>query len=290
MILGRMPVIRISCSPDADDLFMVRALLEGQLDTGPYTFEIGTSPTDALNALAEGSEAPEVLAISVAHYPAIADRYQLLPHGGSMGEGYGPVVVSRQPTTVAALEGKRIGVPGRTTTSWLVLQLLLGPDANVEPVVVPIEPYGRIFEVVHSGEVDAGLVIHEGRLTYADEGTHAVVDIGEWWARETGGLPLPLGGNVIRRSLGPTAIAEVSQLLRASIAHALEHRDDAIGWLLARGGALGTRERVSEYLSMYANARTLDYGEAGRAGVEALYARAAEAGLLRAVPQIDWAP
>ena len=269
---------------------MVRALLEQRIDTGDVRFEIGTSPTDALNRLAEGGDAPEVLAISVAHYPAIADRYQLLPHGGSLGEGYGPVVVAKHPGSVADLRGKRIGVPGLTTTAWMVLQLIVGPDADIQPVVIPIEPYNRIFDAVRSGEVDMGLVIHEGRLTYEAEGTHAVVDLGEWWAEQTGGLPLPLGGNVISRSLGEPLIREVSGYLRASIAHALEHREDAIAWLLARDGALKTREQVSKYLSMYANQRTLDYGTEGRAGVEALFQRAAEAGLLAPVPAVDWAP
>lgn len=285
-----MHTIRISCSPDADDLFMVRALLEGRIDTGDYRFEIGTSPTDALNRLGEGRDAPEVLAISIAHYPAIADRYQLLPHGGSLGEGYGPVVVGRSRASVEALRHTRIGVPGLTTTAWMVLQLLLGEGSGVEPVVIPIEPYDRIFEAVRDGSVDFGLVIHEGRLTFEDEGTHAVVDIGAWWAEQTGGLPLPLGGNVIARHLGEEHVRAISDLYRASIAHALEHRDEAIDWLLSRGGPLGTRERVSEYLSMYANERTLDYGEPGRRGVEVLFTRAAEAGLLPSVPEVDWAP
>lgn len=289
MIRVGMRTIRISCSPDADDLFMVRALLEGQLDTGDYRFEIGTSPTDALNALAHGEDAPEVLAISIAHYPKIADRYRLLPHGGSMGEGYGPVVVGRRAATVADLHGARIGIPGLTTTAWLVLQLLLGPNAGVEPVVIPIEPYARTFEAVRSGEVDYALVIHEGRLTFAEEGTELVVDIGAWWQEETA-TPLPLGGNVIQRGLGEPAMTEISALLKQSIAHALEHRDLAIDWLLARGGALRTRAAVSEYLGMYANQRTLDYGPEGRRGVEVLFERAAAAGLLDAPATIDWAP
>lgn len=285
-----MHTIRISCSPDADDLFMVRALLEGQIDTGDYRFEIGTSPTDALNRLAAGQEAPEVIALSIAHVPAVADRYLLLPHGGSLGEGYGPVVVSPQPATIDDLRGSRIGIPGLTTTAWLVLRLILGEGADTEPVTIPIDPYSRIFEALRDGSIDHGLVIHEGRLTYAREGMHAVVDLGAWWAEATGGLPLPLGGNAIRRDLGPVAIAEISALLRASIAHALEHRDEAIAWLLARGGALDTPELVSEYLGMYANARTLDYGPEGRRGVEELFVRAAAAGLIEPVGQIDWAP
>ena len=287
-----MPTLRISCSPDADDLFMVRALLEGRIDTGHYAFEIGTSPTDALNRIAAGEDAPEVIAISTAHYPAIADRYQLLPHGGSLGEGYGPVVVAPSGRSLKELVARpgRIGVPGLTTTAWLVLRMILGSATTAEPVVVPIEPYSKIFDALRAGDIDAGLVIHEGRLTFEDEGMVSIVDLGAWWAEQTGGLPLPLGANAIRRSLGEEIVRDVSALLKASIAHGLDHRDEAIDWLLSRNGPLKTPERVSEYLGMYANARTLDYGEAGRKGVEALFARAATAGLLPAIGAVDWAP
>ncbi|MBX2798114.1 MAG: hypothetical protein KTR31_10605 [Myxococcales bacterium] len=288
-----MTTIRISCSPDADDLFMMRALLEQRIDTGPYRFEIGTSPTDALNRLAAGKEAPEVIALSIAHYPAVSDRYLLLPHGGSLGEGYGPVVVS-DPTaqrvgSIADLRTATIGVPGLTTTAWLVLRLILGPDHQARPVVIPIEPPSRIFEAVRDGEVDAGLVIHEGRLTFADEGTVSVVDLGVWWAEQTGGLPLPLGGNAIRRDLGPEVVAEVSDLLRQSIAHGLEHRDEAIAWLMRRGTALGSEAQIGEYLDMYANQRTLDYGPEGRQGVEELFRRAVAADLLQGPVEVEWA-
>lgn len=284
-----MRTITLSCSPDADDLFMVRALLQGAIDTGPYRFEIGTSPTDALNDLAAGADGPDVIALSVAHYPAVADRYQLLSHGGSLGEGYGPVVVSREPAKVGDLRGARIGVPGLTTTAWLVLRLIIGPEVPAEPVVIPIVPHERIFQAVQAGEVDFGLVIHEGRLTYERHATHAVVDLGAWWAEQTGGLPLPLGANAIRRDLGEQVIREVSELYRRSIRHALEHRDDAIAWLLERSGALKTSAQVSTYLSMYANQRTLDYGPEGRRALAELFERAVAAGLLDSVPPLDLA-
>lgn len=280
-----MPTITLACSPDADDLFMMKALLDGELDTSPYQFEITQSPTDALNRLASGDDGPDVLAISIAHYPQVADRYQLLPHGGSMGEGYGPVVVAREPMNLEALEGKRVGVPGLTTTAYTTLRLMV----EVDPVVTPITPYSLIFEALRDGHIDAGLIIHEGRLTYQDEGFHKVADLGEWWAGETGGLPLPLGGNTIKRALDPKTTREVSALLKRSIEMGLEGREDAIDWLLARGGALGTRERVSEYLHMYANARTVDYGDAGKMGIKAFFERCAGAGLLdRCV--VDYAP
>lgn len=257
--------ISLACSPDADDLFMVRALLEGHIDTGDYRFSIEASPTDALNRLGDAGR-PDVLAISIAHYPKIAAEYQLLPHGGSMGEGYGPVLVAREPLTLSELAGRRVAIPGTTTTAWAVLQRMV----DVEPVVTPITPYSLIFDALARGDVDAGLIIHEGRLTYEDEGCYLVAELGEWWAAHTNGLPLPLGGNCIRRSLGPAHIAAVSELYRRSITHALEHQEDAITWLIERGSKLQTPERVREYLGMYANSRTLDYGEDGRRAIEHL--------------------
>lgn len=276
--------ITVSCSPDADDLFMMRALLDGLIDTGEYEFTIGTSPTDALNRL--GTEAgPDVLAFSFAHYPTIAPYYQLLPHGGSMGEGYGPVVVARRPLQPEDLTRLRVGIPGLTTSAWLILRMIV----DVEPVVVSISPYERIFDALRTGEIDAGLIIHEGRLTYEREGCHKVLDIGEWWSEMTHGLPLPLGGNAIKRSLGPNTIAEVSSLLRQSIAHGLQDREEAVQWLLRRDGPLQSADEVRTYLSMYANERTLDYQEAGRAGIERFYKEAAKLGLLPSVV-VDYAP
>jgi 1,4-dihydroxy-6-naphthoate synthase len=161
---------------------------------------------------------------------------------------------------------------------------------SLEPVVTPIVPYSLIFDALRRGDIDAGLVIHEGRLTFEDEGFHAVVDLGAWWAEQTGGLPLPLGGNCIRRDLGHDTIAEVSRLLRAAIEHALEDREAAIAWLLAQGGALRTPERVSRYLDMYANQRTLDYGPEGRQAIDAFLQRAAAAGILPSVGPVDFSP
>ncbi len=278
--------IRVSCSPDADDLFMMRALLEGHIDPGPYTFDIDTAPTDALNRIADGKDAPEVVAISIAHLPIVNDRYQLLPHGGSMGEGYGPIVVSKQPMSVEELRGTRVAIPGLTTTAWATLQLMV-PDLT--PVVTPIVPYTGIFDALNEGRVDAGLIIHEGRLKFEQLGFHAVVDLGEWWARHTGGLPLPLGGNTIARRLGPEHGRAVSDLLRRSIAHALEHRDDAIAWLLDGKTELDTTQEVDRYLGMYANERTLDYGDAGRAAIQRFFAETAAAGILSPI-HVDFAP
>ncbi|MEZ4239286.1 MAG: MqnA/MqnD/SBP family protein [Myxococcota bacterium] len=282
--------VTLAVSPDADDLFMVRALLEGALPTPGYRFRIESTPTDALNRLASGRTGPDVVAVSIAHYPAIADRYQLLPHGGSVGEGYGPVVVAREPLAPEALHGRRLAIPGVTTTAWMALQLILGGEIVPKPVVVPISPHERVFEALDEGKVDAALLIHEGRLTWPDRGLHSVVELGESWSALTGGLPLPLGGNVIKRSLGLPTIREISGLLRESIAWALEHRDDSIRWLLERGSALRTEAEVSRYLDMYANARTLDYGEVGREAIRDLFQRAGAIGLVSRPPPLDFAP
>lgn len=262
---------------------MFRALLEGRVDTEGLSFEIVTRDTDQLNRMATG-DGPDVTAISIAHYPAVAAHYRLLNHGGSVGRGYGPVVIA--PPGARAfdgLAGLRIGVPGLTTTACLVLRLI----TRFEPVVIPIVPPSRTFDALRDGSVDAALVIHEGRLTYAREGFGLVLDIGAWWLAETG-LPLPLGGNVIRRDLPADVLARADRVLRASIADALADRDAAIDWLLARGGALKTRDEVDRYLGMYANADTLDYGDDGRAAIRLLLARGADAGWLPTVDGVDF--
>ncbi len=280
-----MRPVRVACSPDADDLFMMRALSEGLIDPGPFAWSFVTEPTDALNRRGAVPDL-EVLAISVAWYPHLAEHWRLLPHGGSMGEGYGPVVVAPEPVPLHALSGARIAVPGRSTTAYTVLRMML-PD--FEPVEIPITPYDRVFRALRDGEVDAALIIHEGRLTFEHEGFSAVSELGVWWSEHTGGLPLPLGGNCIRRDLDEATQAAISDRLRASIAHGLAHRDDAIAWLLERGTALPDAAAVDRYLGMYANDRTLDYGTDGRRAVVDLLTRGAEAGVFPAVA-VDWAP
>ena len=213
------------------------------------------------------------------------DRYQLLPHGGSMGEGYGPVVVAREPMSIDDLRGCRIAVPGLTTSAWATLRLVLD---DVQPVTIPIVPYAAIFDALRDGSVDAGLIIHEGRLTFQEQGFHQVLDLGVWWQEQTG-LPLPLGGNAIARRLGPDHIERISALLRASIAHGLAHKDQALEWLIGESAALTTTDRMSQYLDMYANDRTLDYGEDGRRGIQVFFERTAAAGILPSI-QVDYAP
>ena len=257
-------IVRAAISPDPDDLFMFRGIIEGLVNPRGLQFEVTTADTDALNHMASG-EGADVNAISVAHYPRVATHYQLFRHGASVGRGYGPVVVQRAGDE-RPLPGLRIAVPGLTTTAYMVLRWLL-PEFT--PVVVPIVPYRLTFDALHRGEVDAALLIHEGRLTFADEGCVSRLDIGEAWLARTG-LPLPLGGNVVRRALGREVIARVSATVRDSIAHALDNRDAAMDWLVARGVSLSSRDRLSQYLHMYANADTLDMGDDGVAGVQRL--------------------
>jgi 1,4-dihydroxy-6-naphthoate synthase len=280
--------IRIAFSPDSDDIFMFWALLSGRIDSEGLVFEAERADTETLNARAAAGEL-DVVAVSVARYAAIANDYLLLRHGMSVGRGYGPVVVAKTARELASLEGARIGVPGLRTTAYLVLRLLL---PRFEPVVVPISPYARSFEAVRGGEVDAALLIHEGRLTYEREGFARVCDLGEGWAQLTGGLPLPLGGNAIRRGLGPELVAKVSRLCEASIAWALAHRSEAIDALLAaesRTDLALDRAMLDRYLAMYANGDTLAPPSDVERAIKELFTRAHAAGLLAAVPRVDLA-
>jgi len=281
-------VVRLAFSPDSDDLFMFWPILSGQVDAEGLRFAAERADTESLNARAAAGDV-DVLAVSVARWPSIARDYQLLPHGMSVGRGYGPVVVAREERPLASLAGARIGVPGLRTTAYVVLKLLL---PRFEPMVVPISPYGRAFDAVRSGEVDAALLIHEGRLTFEREGLARVCDLGEEWASATG-LPLPLGANVIRRGLGAPRIACISRVVRASIEWALTHREDAMRALLERE----TRHDVGldpalldRYLAMYANADTREAPDDVRRAVAELYARAHAAGLIDAAPDVDFAP
>lgn len=284
--------ISLAYSVDADDAFMFHALAGGQVNATEVAFTHRRADTAELNRLAlEG--ATDVVAVSAGLYPRIADQYQLLPHGASVGRGFGPVVVATQPCRSAQLAGRRVGIPGLTTTAWMVLRLI---EPQAIPVEIPIVPFGRIFDAVASGAVDAALLIHEGRLIYPERGLHLVVDLGVWW-QEHVGLPLPLGVNVIRRGLGPARVAQVSDLLRRSIRWAIEHRDQMIATLAGedRGDpALGNPALIDHYLSLYANADTVEMPDDARRGIEALFQRAAAAGIMPAgqqgVASIDWAP
>jgi 1,4-dihydroxy-6-naphthoate synthase len=284
-----MTVIRLAFSPDSDDLFMFWPLLAGRIDAEGLVFQAERGDTEALNARAEAGDV-DVIAVSIARWPSIADRYLLLAHGMSVGRGYGPVVVAERPCELSSLRGARIGVPGLRTTAYLVLRLLL---PQFEAVVVPITPYARAFEALRGREVDAALLIHEGRLTYEREGAARVCDLGQAWQTRTGGLPLPLGGNAIRRALGPDLVSKVSRLCRGSIAWSLAHREESIRELLERE----TRRDLAldpalldRYLAMYANADTLDAPADVRRAIDELYRQAHAAGLIDQPARVELAP
>lgn len=280
--------ISLAYSVDADDAFMFHALRAGGVDTRGLAFTHRRGDTSELNALALAGEI-DVVAISTGAYPAVADKYLLLPHGASVGRGFGPVLVARQPMALADLVGRRVGIPGLSTTAWLVLRQM---QPGLVPIVVPIAPFGRVFECLDAGSIDAALLIHEGRLIYESRGYARIAEIGQWW-QETVGLPLPLGVNVIRRGLGAEAIALVSAVLRDAIAYALDHRDEVIPVLAAekRGEpALADTALLERYLDMYANQDTREMAPDVRGAIEVLFERAAKAGLLPAGCSVDWAP
>jgi 5,8-dihydroxy-2-naphthoate synthase len=284
----RTSTISLAYSVDADDAFMFHALRAGVIETGMLRYTHRRDHTAALNRLAiEGGA--DVVAVSVGVYPAIAARYQMLPHGASVGRGFGPVVVARRPLGPADLNGLRIGIPGATTTAWLVLRLIAPGAIGVE---IPISPFAAIFDALASGAVDAALLIHEGRMLYRERGLHLAVDLGEWWSAKEA-LPLPLGVNVIRRDLGAPQIARVSAQLRESIAWGLANRAQIIPVIAAedRGDkALSNQALIDNYLNLYANADTAAMADDAKHATDVLFARARAAGLLSSDMTVDWAP
>lgn len=286
--------LRLAFSPDADDIFMFWPLLSGKIPTPGLEFVHERVETESLNERAERVDAPDVCAVSIAHVPAIADRYLLLPHGASIGRGYGPVVVARSPRTLASLAGAKVAIPGARTTAHLVLRLLVLEETGrtYEPVPIPITPFARVFEALERGEVDAALLIHEGRLTYKDDPSlHAVVEIGEAWHARTG-LPLPLGGNVIRRDLGEETIRAVSDACRKSIAWSLAHRDEVIDMIIASGiraEAKIERARLDRYLAMYANEDSAEMRDDVARALRELLDRGRAAGFLSGA-RVELAP
>ena len=268
-----MPIktIHVAHSPDSDDAFMFYALAEGKIDTGDLRYVHELQDIESLNQRALKAEL-EVTAVSIHAYAYLSDRYALLPHGSSMGDRYGPRLVARAPMTRAYVRGKRIAIPGPLTTAYLALQLY---EPDFEAVMTPFD---QIEDEVVNGEVDAGLLIHEGQLTFGERGLHLIADMGEWWYQETG-LPLPLGGNVVRKDLGEELIRTVSRHLRASIAYGLEHRVKALDHAMQFSRGLD-RGKADEFVGMYVNDWTLDYGDRGRAAVRALLERGVEQGLI----------
>jgi 1,4-dihydroxy-6-naphthoate synthase len=265
-------VIHVAHSPDSDDAFMFYALATGKIETGDLEFVHELQDIETLNRRALNGEL-EVTAASIHAYAFLSDKYALLPHGASMGEGYGPRLVAREPLNEHQLKRRVVAVPGLMTSAYLALQLFV---PGVQTVVVPFD---EILERVAGGEFDVGLLIHEGQLTYQDAGLHLVRDLGEWWAEQTGGLPLPLGGNLIRKDLGEDLIKRVSRILKASIAYGLKNRKDALAHAEAYGRGLDLA-RTDEFVDMYVNERTLDYGEDGRRAVQLFLDRGHEAGII----------
>ncbi len=265
-------VIHVAHSPDSDDAFMFYPLVAEKIDTGDLKFEHVLKDIESLNRDAREGKW-EVSAISFHAYPYVADKYLVLPSGGSVGEGYGPIVVSKEPLT--SLKGRRVAVPGKWTTAFLTLKLF---EPDFEPVEVYFED---IIPKVVSGEVAAGLVIHEGQLTYKDFGLRKYVDLGEWWM-EKYGLPLPLGCNVVRKDLGKELIDRIANLMRESILYSLNHKEEAMEY--ARRFARGLEndlQRSERFVSMYVNERTVDYGPDGREAVRLLLRLGRERGIIK---------
>lgn len=275
------PVFTLGHSPDPDDAFMFYAMAENKIDLRGYRFEHRLEDIQTLNERAQRGEL-HISAISIHAYAFVSDRYALLPCGASMGDGYGPMLVASEvpgskfqaPNNELRewLRDKRIAVPGKMTSAFLALQLYLGEFDHV------VVPFDEIFEAVKSGRADVGLIIHEGQLTYARSGFTKIVDLGEWWKRETG-LPLPLGGNVLRKDIAPAVRRDLSIILRESIEYGLAHRDAAVRHSLPYARDMDA-PLTSQFISMYVNDYTLDYGETGRAAIREFLGRAERAGYI----------
>ena len=269
--LSETRTITVAHSPDSDDAFMFYGLATNKLDTGSLSFTHVLKDIQTLNEEAfRGTY--DVTAISFHAYAYIADKYILLPHGASIGDNYGPIVVSREPASAKDISRLKIAIPGKLTSAFLALSIF---EPNFEYEVVPFD---KIIDAVQSGRCDAGLLIHEGQLFYESMGLHKVLDLGEWWNDKTG-LPLPMGGNVIRRELGPEIIAEVSDCLRRSIAYSLDNRDDALQYAMQFARDMDPR-LADRFVAMWVNDLTLDYTERGREGVRRLLTEGFERGII----------
>jgi 1,4-dihydroxy-6-naphthoate synthase len=272
--------ITVGHSPDPDDAFMFHALAHGKIDTGDLEFRHELQDIETLNRRALRGEL-EVTAVSLHAYARLLDKYALLPSGCSMGDRYGPMVVARRPMTIDELRRARIAVPGTLTTAFLALRLLL-PEGFAHEVV----PFDQIIDAVAAGRYDAGLIIHEGQLTFRNQGLHLVVDLGVWWQDRTG-LPLPLGGNVVRRDLGPDVIRQISRLLKESIRYGLAHRDEALAYALQYARDMD-KALADRFVGMYVNDWTLDYGPRGREAVRRLLDEGHRAGVIPAPVAVEF--
>ncbi|MAG94044.1 MAG: ABC transporter substrate-binding protein [Planctomycetaceae bacterium] len=264
--------INVGHSPDPDDAFMFHALANDKIDTGNYVFTHTLQDIETLNRRALNAEL-ELTAVSLHGYAQMTDTYALCACGASMGEKYGPMVVAREEGTVDSLRGKKIAIPGTMTTAFLTLKLLLGEDFEYE-----VHPFDEILNIVEAGSADAGLIIHEGQLTYGDQGLELIVDMGQWWYDETG-LPLPLGANAIRKDLGRETMEEVTALLKQSIQYGLDHRQEALDYALQFGRNLDNA-RADTFVGMYVNDWTVNFGDVGRKAVATLLQKGHEAGVI----------
>ncbi len=272
--------ITIAHSPDSDDAFMFYGLATNKIRVPGYKFIHTLCDIETLNHKAIDEALYDVTAISFHAYPYLQDRYALMSCGGSVGEGYGPMIVSSQRMTAEQVRRVRVAVPGKLTTAYLALKLF-APEIATATV-----PFDRIIPEVLAGSYDAGLIIHEGQLTYAASGLHRVIDLGQWWREQTG-LPLPLGGNAIRRSLGPDVTLTVTQALRDSIQHALDHREAALEYALQFARDLDP-QLANRFVSMYVNERTLDYGEDGKKAIRQLLTLGHQRGIISSQPEFDF--
>ena len=271
--------IKLAHSPDSDDAFMFYALATHKLSTPGYKYKHILSDIQSLNEAAL-TEAYDVTAISFAAYPTLRDKYILLDCGASFGEGYGPIVVSTKSLKPQELAGKRIAVPGLKTSAYLALKLY---EPDFEPVVMPFD---KIIDAVQKEMVGAGLLIHEGQLFFPQMGLHRVLDLGIWWQEQTG-LPLPLGGNAVRRALGPELGRQISKTIRDSVSYGLEHREEALNYAMQFAREMDT-ELADKFVGMYVNNWTLGYGEKGQQAVKELIKRGTKVGLLPAPPTVEF--
>ena len=269
--------VRVGHSPDPDDAFMFYGIASGKVDCGLFEIEQVLEDIESLNRRAF-EEQLEVSAVSVHAYAHLADRYALMSCGASMGDGYGPRVVARSTIGVEELPSRTIAVPGTLTSAYLCLRLMLGQEFDFRVV-----PFDKILDAVRDGEADAGLIIHEGQLTYRDYDLELICDLGQWWSERTGGLPLPLGANVVRKQLGTETMRDLTRILRESIDYGLDHRQQALEYALDFGRGLDA-ELTDRFVGMYVNELTRDYGERGRQAIERFMREGAEAGL---VPRMD---
>lgn len=272
--------ISIAHSPDSDDAFMFYGLATNKVRVPGYRFTHVLTDIETLNHKAINDAFYDVTAISFHAYPYLQDNYALMPCGGSVGEGYGPMIVSPRRYSLPEVQRLRIAVPGTLTTAFLTLRLW-APEIAFEVV-----PFDKIIPALTAGQFDAGLIIHEGQLTYANDGLHKLLDLGQWWREQTG-LPLPLGGNAIRRSLGPDVQHTATEALRDSIRHALEHREEALTYAMQFARDLDTAT-AHRFVGMYVNERTLDYGEDGRRAIQQLLAMGHERGIIPQAAHVDF--